>query len=211
MARRRLFRTTLYPYHVTARANNRELFPGDFNFVWKCFSSELYLQTILHEIRIHAFVLMPNHFHLLVTSPEAGLDQVMKEFLSSSTRILNTKNHRSGRVFGGRYHWSAILEQRYYWHALRYVYQNPVKAGLCLSPLHYPYSSLAGIQGLQPLPFAVLPPLEGLRWKTSLDTEKWLETSHTEEEAESLKKALKRRIFELPKDRKSRKPRILTD
>lgn len=127
MTKKKLFRTNFFPYHVVARVNNREHFPGELAFAWKVLTSELYLQTVLYGMRIHAFVLMPNHFHLLITSPEIQIDKSMKEFLSSSTRIMNTGNRRCGRVFGARYHWSSVQNAMYYAHALKYIYRIPLR------------------------------------------------------------------------------------
>ena len=81
MPRKKLIRANDLPYHLTARSNNREAFPGELAYAWKIITSELYIQQILHGVHFHSFVLMPNHFHLLATSPNRGIDLVMKEVL----------------------------------------------------------------------------------------------------------------------------------
>src|SRR5690348_15519526 len=113
MPRKALFRSNEFPYHITSRSNNRELFPGDHGYLWRVLTNELYLQYICHQVRVHAFVMMPNHFHLLLTSPSRDIDLVMKEVLSSTTRMLNTRLRRSGHIFGGRYFWSLLREPSY--------------------------------------------------------------------------------------------------
>lgn len=210
MSRKILVRTDRYPYHINARANNREPFPGEMEFIWKVLTDELYLQSITRDIQIHAFVLMPNHFHLLATFPEAEICQSMKEFLSSSTRIINTKNRRSGRIFGARYHWSVITTPLYYAHALKYVYRNPVKAKLCVDVSSYEFSSFTCLGGRGRLPIAIVPPLLGIDKYISTmtfgETEAWLNKAYGKEDSDGIRRALKRRVFRLPVGRKNRRP-----
>jgi putative transposase len=199
MSRKKLIRSVDLPYHLTARSNNREIFPGELAYVWKTLSDELYLQQNLYSLRIHVLVMMPNHFHLLATSPGRGIDLVMREFLGSSSRILNTRNRRSGHIFGGRYFWSLIRESKYYAHALKYVIRNPVRAGLCDFVADYPFSTFSGLVGSVPLPVAITPPLHGLAWQVpegSQALDAWLNTAHTAEQNEAIRKALRRREFE---------------
>ncbi|MGZ3653237.1 MAG: transposase [Bdellovibrionota bacterium] len=197
-----------FPYHITARANNRETFPGVLEYVWKVFTDELYLQHLCHRIRIHAFVLMPNHLHLMITSPERGIDLVMKEFLSSSTRILNTRSGRSGHIFGGRYYWSLIKEPAYYAHTLKYVYRNPVKAALCDDVGDYRFSTYPGLVGRQPLPIPLFypdPPLGILLPVGVQEMDTWLNTAHKKEQNDAIKRALKRQEFQFACARESRR------
>lgn len=198
MPRKKLIRCPSLPYHLTARANNRETFHGELSYAWKVFTDELYLQQVLRGVRVHAFVLMPNHFHLLATSPHCGIDLVMKEVLGSATRILNTRYRRSGHVFGGRYHWSLIGEPDYYAHALKYVLRNPVKAGLCSSVSDYDFSSHSGLMGRVYLPLSITPPggpLVRLVPQSFEAMDVWLNTAHAAEHNEAIRKALRRKEF----------------
>lgn len=210
MSRKILFRTKDHPYHINARVNNREQFPGELDYVWKTLTNELYLQTVLYGLQIHAFVLMPNHFHLLVTSPEICIGKSMQEFLSSSTRIINTKNKRSGRIFGARYFWSTVMNPIYYAHAFKYVYRNPVKAELCTDVFDYPYSTLYGLYGCAHLPLPIRPPqLELDRYlvaKSQAEMEAWLNCAYLKKESDGIRKALRRKVFSLPVDRETRRP-----
>ena len=210
MPRKILSETTELPYHITARGNNREAFPGDSAFLWKAFTSELYLQSILHGNRTHAFVLMPNHFHLLLTVPKVALSKTMREFMSSSTRIINVRNGRSGHVFGGRYHWTIIDNPAYFAHALKYVYRNPVRAGLSPDVASYPFSTFAGIAGSASLPLKITPPKGGLDrlipgGESIEKLEIWLDQPHRVEESEAIREALKRNCFKLPVSPTSRR------
>jgi len=209
MPRKKLERSVDFPYHITARANNRENFPGALEDVWKIFSSELLLQHLCHSIRIHAFVLMPNHFHLLMSSPTRSIDLVMKEFLGSSTRILNTRTRRSGRIFGGKYFWSIIKQPDYYAHALRYVYQNPLKARLSESVSEYPFTTYGGLMGSVHLPFPMYEPAGPLGRLVPADPEKrdiWLNSAFGSKEREAIRRGLRKTEFRLSVDRTTRKP-----
>jgi putative transposase len=155
MPRKNLIRSKEFPYHVTARTNNKVLFPVALNFVWKIATDELYLLHLLYDIEVHAFVLMPNHIHLLITGPEEDLGIVMNLLMSTLTRKINILCNHSGHVFGGPYFRSLIPSARYFGHVLKYVYRNPVKANLCERVEEYEFSTLKGLSGSAHLPFPV--------------------------------------------------------
>src|SRR5688500_9191320 len=100
MPRKNLIRSNVLPYHVTGRVNNREMFYAGIEDAWKELTQQCYEITILFGVRIHAFVLMPNHFHLLITVPEHDLVIVMQHFMRAATKEMNRRSGRSGRVFG---------------------------------------------------------------------------------------------------------------
>lgn len=214
MPRKLLLKSKILPYHITARSNNREHFPGKLEYLWKVFTNELYLQFIVHEVRIHSFVLMPNHFHLLLTTPVLTIDKVMQQFMGSSTRIINTKYTRTGHIFGSRYHWSVIDHPLYYAHAFKYVYRNPVKADICETVGDYPLSTYSGLIGSTKLPLVLLPPLEerDLLLPQKIESlDQWLNQAHAKEEAQAIQKAMKKKLFKLPVNRKTRKPERLPE
>lgn len=82
--------------------------------------------------RVHGWVLMTNHYHLLVETPEANLVAGMKWLQNTWTRRFNTRHRLWGRLFGDRY--KAVMvdgNQRYYYETLLdYIHLNPVRAGL---------------------------------------------------------------------------------
>ncbi len=92
--------------------------------------------------QIHAFVLMPNHFHMILTVPNEDLGIVMMHFIRTITRTINTISGRWGRVFGARYHGSLIDSEYYIHNVFKYVYRNPVRAGLCERVEDYEFSTL---------------------------------------------------------------------
>lgn len=198
MPRRRPEKNREFPYHINARANNREPFPGDREYIWKTFTGELFLQHVLHKVRVHAFVLMPNHFHLILTSPEKDLGDVMRDFLASSTRIINAKTRRTGHILGGPYFATLIKDPLYYLHAYKYALRNPVKANLCKQVIDYPFSTYHEVLGYRPLRVPVFPPGWSLDAHLPQDLEwvdHWLNRAHRSEEAEAIRRALRKKEF----------------
>src|SRR4051794_23831949 len=108
MPRKSFQRSNVLPYHVTARANNREAFHLPIRSVWAVIGLECLNLAWVYGVQFHALVLMPNHFHMLLTVPEHDLGKAMNVFVSSATRTINLFSGRSGHVFGGPYHWSII-------------------------------------------------------------------------------------------------------
>lgn len=153
MGRKRYFPTDQYPYHVSARAWNKEWFPLPIEQSWKIFSHYLYLITLTYGVRIHAFVLMSNHFHMLITTPDANLAEAMNYFMREVSKAMNRESGRTNQVFGGPHHRTVIKSRLYYHHAYKYVYRNPIEAGICQKAQDYPYSTLRGFLGLQKLDF----------------------------------------------------------
>ena len=136
-------------YHVMARGNRQEnIFLDD--------DDRRYFLKTLGDVcemtgwRVHAWVLMGNHYHLFIQTPEANLVVGMKWFQNTYTRRFNVRHKAWGRLFGDRY--KAILvegENSYYYETLLdYIHLNPVRAGLIKtkkrqSILDYPWSSIA--------------------------------------------------------------------
>ena len=100
---------------------------------------------------VHAWVVMGNHYHLFIETPEANLVEGMKWLQNTYTRRFNVRHRAWGRVFGDRYK-SVVVEgelPEYYGSLVDYIHLNPVRAGIVSgrrgeSVLDYPWSSLAG-------------------------------------------------------------------
>jgi len=177
-------------------------------FAWKTFVGELLIQQALYGLKIHAFVLMPNHFHLLASVEGRDVDMVMRDFLSSTTRIMNHRTNRTGRVFGGPYFWSQVTDSTYYAHVLKYVIRNPVKAGLSSTVADYPFSSYAGLLGAIPLPLRITDPADHISKMVETEVEnldRWLNIPHSSELNEAIKKALRWEEFEIFPSKKTRR------
>ncbi len=142
MARRNLIRCNNFPYHVTIRCNNREWFSINLDKVWKMSLDALKDANDRVSISLHAFVLMNNHYHLFLTTPNSNLDKFMYEFNSRLSKKIRGETGRINRIFGDRYKWSVIYDSKYYATVLRYVYQNPLKANIVSRCEYYLYSTL---------------------------------------------------------------------
>ena len=137
-------------YHVMARGNRREeifLDEEDRRFFLKAVS-EVCAQT---GWMVHAWVIMGNHYHLFIETPEANLVEGMKWLQNTYTRRFNVRHRAWGRVFGDRYK-SVVVEgelPEYYGSLVDYIHLNSARAGIVSgrrgeSVLDYPWSSLAG-------------------------------------------------------------------
>lgn len=137
-------------YHVMARGNRREA-------IFRDREDRLYFLKALSETcgmtgwRVHAWVLMTNHYHLVIETPQATLVAGMKWLQNAYTRRFNTRHRLWGRLFGDRY--KAVLVEggggHYYATLLDYVHLNPVRARLVKvregqSVGDYEWSSLPG-------------------------------------------------------------------
>ena len=135
------------PYHVSSRSNNKDEFPLPMGRTWGIFENYLYLSKIGFNLKIHAFVLMNNHFHLIVSAPDGNLSQALgyliREVSKEIGRVTKTRNHQ----FGGRSFKCAISSYHYYMHAYKYIYRNPVSAGICTRVEGYEFSTLHSLIG----------------------------------------------------------------
>jgi len=139
----RLPRLTLpgWPHHIIQRGNNRQTIfatAADYQY-WLNLLLE---QATRYEVQIHAYVLMPNHFHLLAT-PQAvdGLPKMMQAVGRSYVRYFNQSQHRTGTLWEGRYRSTVIQPERYLLACMAYMDLNPVRAGLVAQVQDYPWSS----------------------------------------------------------------------
>lgn len=141
-----------YPHHIVQRGNNRQpTFVDDVD-------RERYLTLLAeytkrHELPIHAFVLMPNHVHLLATPAEASaLASVMQGVGRTYVRWFNARHQRTGTLFEGRFRSSVVDSDRYALTCTRYIELNPVRAGLVASPAEFRWSSFRHNVGIQAHP-----------------------------------------------------------
>jgi putative transposase len=141
MARRRRVFLQGLTLHVTQRGNNRcATFRTDADY-------ELFLWFLLFAMRrykfhVHAYALMSNHFHLMVTpeSPTA-LSRGMQSLGRRYVRYFNDRYTRTGTLWEGRFRTAIITDERYWLTCMRYVEMNPVRAGLAGSAESYRWCS----------------------------------------------------------------------
>lgn len=175
--------------------------------VWSHFANYLHFIWRVYDVRIHAFVLMNNHFHMLITTPEANLDIAMNYLLREVSKRLGEESGRQNQIFGGPYHWSLIKNSIHYQHAYKYVYRNPVHAGICNRVEEYPYSSLPGLLGLD---YLYIPVYDNLGLIQNPGPQlKWLNDRYNENHREAIQKALKRKEFGFSRDVSTARPHFL--
>ncbi|MFI4941468.1 MAG: transposase [Burkholderiales bacterium] len=141
MPRRPRIKLADIPQHLVQRGVNRE----------PCFFAEEDYHCYLHWLEeaaadwrcaIHAYVLMTNHVHLLVTpeTPE-GLAKLMQSVGRRYVQYINRVYRRSGTLWEGRFKSSAIQTEEYLLLCQRYIELNPVRAGMVNDPAQYRWSS----------------------------------------------------------------------
>ena len=131
------------PCHVIQRGNNRDV----------CFAAEEDYQAYVEWLRdgaercgcaVHAYVLMTNHVHLLVTPQDKeGVSRLMQSVGRRYVQYFNYSYDRSGTLWEGRYKATLIDSDQYLLTCMRYIELNPVRAGMVKHPLDYPWSSYA--------------------------------------------------------------------
>jgi REP element-mobilizing transposase RayT len=97
-----------------------------------------------YKFYLYAYVLMANHYHLLIETREANLSRIMQNINTSYTTYHNVKYKRSGHLFQGRYKSIVVEKERYYMELSRYIHLNPVRAGMVKEPEEYKWSSYRG-------------------------------------------------------------------
>jgi len=131
-----------FPQHVIQRGNNCEA----------CFFAETDYAVYLHwlkqaastyRVAIHAYVLMPNHVHLLATpGMDGGISRMMQYLGRHYVHYINRTYHRSGALWERRFRAHIVESGRYLLTLYRYIERNPVRAGMVATPDQYRWSSV---------------------------------------------------------------------
>lgn len=93
------------------------------------------------EYKLYAYCLMGNHIHLLMREGQEPLEQVFKRICGRFVYWYNIKYQRVGHLFQDRFKSEPVETEQYFITVLRYIHQNPTKAGLCKQVDEYAYSS----------------------------------------------------------------------
>ena len=103
--------------------------------------------------RIHAFCLMPNHLHIVVQVGDIALSKIFQNVSFRYTRYINKKQKRIGHLFQGRYKALLIDADSYLLELVRYIHNNPLRAGMVLAPEHYQWTSHRAYIGEESIPW----------------------------------------------------------
>ena len=141
MARPSRFLVPGQPQHVIQRGNNRgRVFfgEGDYRFYLECLAAA----CTRYACDVHAYVLMTNHVHLLVSpTSEDGLPRAMQSVGRRYAQFINWRRERTGSLWEGRYRACAVHGDTYFLVCSRYIELNPVRAGMVTGPADYEWSS----------------------------------------------------------------------
>lgn len=141
MPRRPRIKLPGLPQHLVQRGVNREpCFFAEEDY--HCYLHWLKKSAAAYRCAIHAYVLMTNHVHLLVT-PETteGASRLMQSVGRRYVQYINRTYRRTGTLWEGRFKSSAVQEERYFLLCSRYIELNPVRAGMVVDPGQYRWSS----------------------------------------------------------------------
>jgi putative transposase len=141
MPRKPRFNLMGIPQHVIQRGNNREpCFYAEEDYRW--YLDDLREVAEKYHCRIHAYVLMTNHVHMLVTPMvEHGISQMMQALGRRYVYYINKTYKRTGTLWEGRYKSSLIDSDRYLLTCMRYIELNPIRANMVSHPGEYKWSS----------------------------------------------------------------------
>ncbi len=129
------------PCHVIQRGNNRQVCfftEQDYLFYLSCLADSCQK----YQVDLHAYVLMTNHVHLLVTPITAyGISNVMQSIGRRYVQYINKQFNRTGTLFEGRFKASLIQADEYLLACMKYIELNPIRANMVIHPADYKWSS----------------------------------------------------------------------
>lgn len=170
--------------------------------MWDIFSKYLKIVQEKYLIRIISFVLMSNHFHLILQTPESNIDQAMNYLLREISKCVGRETGKINHVFGNRYKGCIIDRKSYLYHVYKYVYRNPADANIVKFVEDYPFSTLHHAlkksptlftcEDLQVFPCDLIP----TSTKERLD---WLNVAYNSKELTLIENGLRRSKFEFSK------------
>lgn len=130
-------------YHVMNRGRGSEVvFPTKKDY--DCFLEILKESVTMWGVNIGAFCLLPNHYHILIQTPEGNLSRCMRHINGVYTQRFNRRHSTDGSLFRGRYRSILVGEESYLFELVRYIHRNPLRAGLVKDLNKYPWSSHKG-------------------------------------------------------------------
>jgi REP element-mobilizing transposase RayT len=138
-------------WHVTARGNERkDIFRDDVD-------RDAFVRILASVVKrygwiLHGWVLMPNHYHLVVETPQPTLSAGMMQLGAVYTQAFNRRWNRAGHLFQGRFFSLHVQRESHLLELLRYTALNPVRAGLASAPGAWQWGSFRATAGLEKRP-----------------------------------------------------------
>lgn len=207
MPRKPIIRSNEHFYHLTGRSNNKDFFELPLETVWEIMTGQLGKLQKQFNLHITAFVLMSNHFHLLMLTPDEDIDWVMFYFMKDTTKLMQKELGRINRIYGSRYKGCLVDNQHYLLSAYKYIYLNPIRAGLVNRAQDYKFTTLNTSLNL-PFNLEEIVPLTLQSPNRELEC-RWINETFLPDENSSIKQGLSKSKFSYPKigsNRKQKKP-----
>ncbi len=147
------------PVHIVQRGASREaVFFEDEDY--KAYASWMKEAAQAYDIAVHAFVLMTNHIHILLTAQNTeNVSKFMQHIGRRYVPFINHKYGRSGSLWESRYKSNLVQSERYFLAVMRYIELNPVRANMVEQAAQYRWSSFRHNSGLKPLSFITPHPI----------------------------------------------------
>ena len=140
----RNFLKTSYFHIITQGINKSYIFDTAEDI--KFYIKNMYQLVKEHHIRIIAYCIMNNHAHILIEAQSVNeLSKYMQRLNTRYGKYYNKKYQRVGYVFRDRYKSEGIYSEQHLYCCIKYIYDNPVKAGICQRAKEYPYSNFKEI------------------------------------------------------------------
>ncbi len=191
-------------YHVTTRCINKDWFSQPLTEIWETMSNYLFFIHHAYDVKIHAFVLMSNHYHLLISALADELSDAIMYFNRETSRSTTKPAGRINQTYGSRFYRTLIETERNYLCVYKYLYQNPIRAGMCLKAEEYPFSTLNGLVGGR---HSIIPlASDDILFPNVEETLAWLNSAPDLKLIDGIRRGLRHSAFRLPNDRKTRKP-----
>jgi REP element-mobilizing transposase RayT len=130
-------------YHVMNRGRRHEEIFLDFRD-YQAFIDLLKAVSVMFNAQIAAYALMPNHYHLLLRTPEGNINRIMRHVGGVYTQTFNRRHGHDGQLFRGRYKAILVDEDEYLLGLVRYIHHNPLKAGMVKTLEEYDWISHRG-------------------------------------------------------------------
>jgi len=140
------------PHHIVQRGHRRQVvFERASDY--RAYLHDLHHHTVQLSVGLHAWCLMPNHVHLLLTPLDnpGSISKLMQHLARGATRRWNARKQTAGSLWEARFKSRVVDEERYLLECCRYIELNPIRTRLVESPANYPWSSYRERMGMAPV------------------------------------------------------------
>ncbi len=176
------------PYHIVNRGVDRRVIYKD-DEDHKTFLQILCDASMLYEVKVHAYVMMSNHYHLLIETSKENLSQYMKHINASYAIYFNKKYKRSGHLWQGRFKSWFVTQESYLYALIAYIEYNPIKARMVKKLGEYKYSSYIAFSEQEDPITCLLSSFVFEKYPNVTERVEFIQYAHDERILEEIKKA----------------------